>query len=221
MTLRVDIASTGDWGRASWILGTAPIRIRRAIDAAVLAEAQFFRRKVVEGFRTQAPGGKTFAPLKKTTLAIRRFRGFGGTKALIVRGDLRNSVKVVKRQTSLGAEAFVGVNRTVRGRDGQKIVNIAEVHEFGKLIVIPVTPAMRRFLMAAFSQELGSEGGGAGGLRLGIVIVKIPARPFIRPVAEKWFDGPQAAARFQGRVAAGLGFDFGGAGTISAAVRRG
>lgn len=206
MALAVQVQRVGDWNRAAVILRTAPIKIRLAMDRAVLQEAQFFRRKVIEGFRNQAPGGQRFKPLAETTLAIRRFTGFSGTKALIVRGDLRNSVKVVKRRTSLGAEAFIGVLRSARGRSGGPLINIAEVHEFGAgPIVIPVTPAMRKFLMAAFRQELGGSEGGAGGVARGIIIVRIPPRPFIQPVADAFFNGPDARLRFQARVAANMG----------------
>lgn len=203
----IRIQTTGDWQRAAMILRTSPARLRVAMDRAVLAEAHFFRRKVVEGFRTQAPGDRPFRPLSPTTLAIRRFRGFGGSKALIVRGDLRNSITVFHRMTALGAEAWVGIRRNARGRDGQKLVNIAEIHEFGsRPIVIPVTAAMRRFFFAAMNAAGNpGGGGGSGGFARGFLIVQIPARPFMRPVAEKWFDGPDAAARFQARVAANMG----------------
>jgi hypothetical protein len=230
----IRVHTTGDWVKASRILGAAPMKIRVALDRAVLQEAHFFRRKVVEGFREQAPGGKQFKPLSETTLAIRRFKGFGGTKALIVTGDLRNSISVIKKMTTFGAEAFVGVLRSARGKGGRKLINIAEVHEFGsRPIMIPVTPAMRKFLMAAFSASgLTGGGGGGGGFRRGIIIVKIPARPFIRPVIEKYFDGPKAAARFHARVAANLGGILGhfgparggpggGLGSIVAKVSRG
>lgn len=210
MTIRIDIARTGDWGRALSILQVGAARLRFAMDRAVLQEAQLFRRKVVEGFRTQSPGGRAFQPLSETTLAVRRFTGFTGTKALIVRGDLRNSISVIKRTTPLGAEAFVGVLRSARGRGGRRLVNIAEIHEFGtRPFAIEVTPAMRRFLMAAFRQELGPPSGGGGGLSRGIIIVRIPPRPFIQPVADAFFSGPVAAARFQARVAVNLGGIFG------------
>lgn len=202
--------------------------IRRALAVAVAQEAQFFRRKVVEGIREGAPGGQRFEPLKETTLAIRRFTGFQGTKALIVRGDLRSSIKVVNRTGVLGAESFIGVLRSAKSSDGKDLVNIAAVHEFGsRTFLIEVTPAMRRFLAAAFSQELGGLSGGRGGLTRGVIVVKIPPRPFLQPVADTFFSGPVAAARFQARVAAAMGFTFGGrggggggAGSLGAALRR-
>jgi hypothetical protein len=50
----------------------------------------------------------------------------------------------------------------------------------------------------------GSSGdsGAAGGT--GVLVFKIPARPFIKPVADNYFNGPDAAARFHGRVATQL-----------------
>ncbi len=174
------------------------------------------RKEIVKGFRTQAPGGKKFEPLKPTTLAMRRFKGFGGTKALTVRGDLRNSIKVVKRATALGAEAFVGVLRAAKSRDGKSLVNIAEIHEFGAgPYAIEMTPAMRKFLGMVFRQELGprQEGEGTGGT--GIIIIKIPARPFFQPVIDKDFTGPKSAARFQARVAVNLGGVMGVFGPVS------
>lgn len=204
----INIGLTGEWKTAARILGSAPVKIRIALDRSVLQEAQFFRTKVVEGFREQAPGGQPFRPLSPFTLAVRRFTGFKGTKALIVRGDLRNSVKVVKKQTALGAEAFVGVLKNAKGKRGQNLFNVARVHEFGsKTIVQYVTPKQRKFLMAAIRKEMGgegSEGGGGGGLKTGIIVSKIPPRPFIGPVVEKWFNNAEAIARFHSRAALNL-----------------
>lgn len=218
------ISLSGDWAQAGKILRKGPMKMRVAIDRAVMAEAQLFRKMVVEGFRTQSPGGKKFEPLKETTLAMRRFKGFRGTKALNVRGDLRNSIKVVKDQTPNGVEAFVGVLKSARSKDGKSLINIAEVMEFGsRPILINVTPAMRRFLAMVFRKELPGFGttGDGGGLSRGIIIVKIPARPFIRPVADAAFKGPKAAARYKSRVITNFGSLMGTArnASISAAVR--
>ncbi|MCG8668634.1 MAG: hypothetical protein MI867_04410, partial [Pseudomonadales bacterium] len=132
------------WTRALRILGISRARIDKAIDKTVAQEARFFQRKIKEGLRRQAPGGQRFKPLSPLTLAVRRFQGFGGSKALIVRGDLRNSIKVRKERPG---RYFVGVLKSARGRQGQKLVNVAAVHEFGHgPIVIQVTAAMRGFL---------------------------------------------------------------------------
>ena len=80
------IVRVGDWALASRILTGAAPRVRRAMDRAVLQEAHFLRGKIVEGIVAQAPAGQTFRPLAPTTLAVRRFKRFRGTKALLNRG---------------------------------------------------------------------------------------------------------------------------------------
>lgn len=136
MTIRL----TGDWNKAETLLATAEARLQRASDKALMREANYLRREIVLGIRSQAPGGKRFKPLAEATLRARRARGFTGTKALIVTGDLRNSIKVTK----LGKIVFVGILRTVRGRGGQELVNIGAVHEFGSRDGrIPARPFLR------------------------------------------------------------------------------
>lgn len=202
------ITTTGDWKEAARLLDHAGERLQGALDKAVLQEAQFFRTKIVEGIREQAPGGKPFLPLAPTTLAIRRFRGFKGSKALLVHGDLRNSIVVVKETEGV----FVGVLRTAKGREGQSLVNVAAVHEFGsRPIVVRLTPKARRFLHAAF-REAGLDRPG-GGTSTGIAVIRVPARPFFGPVLEKHgADAGAVSRRFLGRVARLLGGDFGSIG---------
>jgi phage gpG-like protein len=211
---------TGDWYVARRILANAPRRVRAAIDQAVLQEAHFMRGKIVEGLRDQEPGGRPFRPLADSTLKVRAFKRFRGTKALIVRGDLRNSITVQREREG----AFVGVLRTARGRGGQPLANIAELNEFGsRPIVIRITPKMRRFLAAALGGGGTGTGGGGGGGAPGIIVVQIPARPFIRPVQDKYFgDRAEVRQRFLGRIATILGGDFGGPGSSSegAAIAR-
>lgn len=141
------LSKTGAWVAARRILATAPKRLRDAQDKAVMQEAQFFRTKIVEGLRSGSPGGQAFQPLAPTTLAIRRLRGAKGTKPLIVHGDLRNSIAVVKE----GDGVFVGVLRSAKSSGGGALVNIAAVHEFGsRPIVLKITPKVRALLHAAF-----------------------------------------------------------------------
>lgn len=199
----------GDWLLAQRILTGASARVKRAIDQAVLQEAHFLRAKIVAGIVSQAPGGKAFKPLAASTLAIRKFKRFSGTKALLNRGDLRNSISVKKESHG----AFVGVLRTARGRQGQPLANVAELNEWGsKPIVITITPKMRRFLAAALSQG-GGGGGGSDTGGIGVVVVQIPARPFIRPVVDRYYGNQrEVAGRFLQRVGRALRGDFGGPG---------
>ena len=96
----------GEPAGEDWPLDLIPTRSSRArpatrpsIDKAMLQEGQFLRTKIVEGIREQAPGGRAFAPLAPTSSALRRFRGFGGTKALIAGGDLGTASRSPGRAT--------------------------------------------------------------------------------------------------------------------------
>jgi hypothetical protein len=146
-------------------------------------EAQRLRSDIVRGITAQAPGGKEFKPPSPLTLAARRLKRRGGSKALIVRGDLRNGITAVIR----GAQAFIGVPRKARDKSGRPLVDVAQVQEFGAgPIVIPVTPAMRRYLRALYREAglSGSRGRGRG--RRGVVVISIPPRPFLRPAFDQF-----------------------------------
>jgi len=200
------VTRIGDWTRVGQLLARAPERVQQAIDKAMLQEGQFLRTQIVEGIREQAPGGRAFAPLAPTTLAIRKFRGFGGTKALLVRGDLRNSITVTRD----GDKVLVGVLRTARNRAGQPLVDIAAMNEHGsRPIVTKLTPKARAFLHAAF-RKAGLDAPGAGQPSTGIAVVQIPPRPFLAPVFEKYARPEDVSRRFLERIAANLGGDFGG-----------
>ena len=193
----MSVRKTGNWALARKLLASGPAKLKVATGMALRQEAQHLRKEIVQGITKQAPGGEQMKPPSDLTLAARRMRGFGGTKSLMVRGDLRNAISAIVR----GDEAFVGVPRKARGKDGKSMVDVAQVQEFGSdPIVIPMTPAMRRFLFALL-REAGQEPSGGSGK--GVVVVKVPARPFLRPAFKVWAKGVQA--RFLGRVAGLLG----------------
>lgn len=184
---------TGDWALARRLLAAGPAKLKAAVGTALRQEAQLLRKEIVQGITQQAPGGEPLKPLSPLTLAARALEGRGGTKALLVRGDLRNAIAAIIQ----GDEAFVGVPRKARGQDGKSLVDVAQVHEFGAgPIVIPMTPAMRRYLFALLRKAGVDKTGGSG---RGVVVVTIPARPFLRPAFEQWRKGVQG--RFLGRVA--------------------
>ena len=217
---------TGDWSKARGILRDSA-ELKKAIDYAVVQEAHHAQREVIKGITAQAPGGKPFEPLAEITLALRKLRRFKGTKALLVTGGLRGSITV--KRTGPG-RVFLGVLRGARSKDGKDLVNIARVHEHGAVIVIRVTPKMRHFLMAQLGQsKLGQKesggrdkGGrfkkwkfkssGQGQIARGVIVIKIPARPYISPVIDKIASDPRALQkRFAERVAKKLRLRLGSA----------
>jgi phage gpG-like protein len=191
------VSRTGDWARARRLLTAAPQRLQAAISTAVRQEAHALRNEIVQGLTRQAPGGEPLKPPSPLTIAARELEGFGGTKALIVRGDLRNSITVFVQ----GDEAFIGVSRSARSKDGASMVDLAKLHEFGgPPVIIPMTPKMRRFLFALLRQAGKEPTGGSG---RGVIVVQVPARPFLRPAFDKFREG--ASRRFLERVARELG----------------
>jgi phage gpG-like protein len=191
------VSRTGDWARARRLLTAAPQRLQAAIGTAVRQEAHALRNKIVQGLTSQAPGGELLKPPSPLTIAARQLEGFGGTKALIVRGDLRNSITVFVH----GDEAFIGVSRSARSKDGASMVDLAKLHEFGgPPVIIPMTPKMRRFLFALLRQAGKEPTGGSG---RGVIVVQVPARPFLRHAFDKFREG--ASKRFLERVAKELG----------------
>jgi phage gpG-like protein len=193
----VAVTRTGEWARARAVLERGGQRLGEAITLALRREAHALRNEIVQGLTRQAPGGDPLRQPAELTLAARALRRFGGSKALLVRGDLRNSIGVVSERD----EAFIGVMRSRRGPDEKSLVDIARVQEFGSdPVVIPITPAMRRFL-AVLMKRAGRErreGSGAG-----VVVVQVPARPFLRPAFAKFRAG--AERRFLLRVADAVG----------------
>lgn len=191
------VSRTGDWARARRLLTAAPQRLQAALSTAVRQEAHALRNEIVQGLTRQAPGGEPLKPPSPLTIAARELEGFGGTKALIVRGDLRNSITVFVQ----GDEAFIGVSRSARSKDGASMVDMAKFHEFGgPPVIIPMTPKMRRFLFALLRQAGKEPTGGSG---RGVIVVQVPARPFLRPAFDKFREG--ASRRFLERVARELG----------------
>jgi hypothetical protein len=192
------IGRTGDWAIARRLLTAGPQRLRAAIGTAIQQEAHKLRGEIVQGLTQQAPGGEPLKPPSPLTIASRQLEGFSGQKALIVRGDLRNAISVV----ASGDEAFIGVPRTAKTKDGDALVDVAKVQEFGgPPVVIPITPKMRKFLFALLRRSGKEPTGGSG---RGVVVVQVPARPFLRPAFEKFRHG--AGRRFLERVAEQLGF---------------
>lgn len=188
---------TGDWARARRLITGGAERLQDAVRVALRQEAHVLRNQIVQGLTNQAPGGEPLRPPAPLTLAARELQGFGGTKALLVRGDLRNSIAVIVDDD----DVFIGIRRSARSSEGERLVNLAELHELGgPPTIIPITPKMRRFLFALLRQAGQAPTGGSG---RGVVVVQVPPRPFLRPAFQAYRVG--AGRRFLDRVAHQLG----------------
>lgn len=162
---------TGDWQQARAAVNAMAARYQRASARALKGEAQLFRRRVVEAFNSRGKSnGQAWVPNKPSTV-----RKKGSSKPLIDSGQLRNSIEVIDGP----AGVFVGVSSKVQRKGGGPLVNIAEVHEYGKVV----------------AQARGG----------GIVLIKIPERSFLRATAKAHFAPKDVAERMVARTAAGMG----------------
>ncbi len=212
VNLRTSFDLIGDWEKA--LKATKALHLDKAIEKAVRQEAAMAERITKENLtRGGNPAGSPFASLSPWTIAARRLSKprVKGTKPLMARGDLRASITHVIEGQGRTTNGFVGVLKQTtraaggagggtRAVGGQKMVNIAAVHEFGKTIVIRITPKMRRFLaVLAKAAKLPPRPKKAKGGGKRFLVIHIKARPFIRPAFAVW--SRDAPARFAKRVA--------------------
>jgi hypothetical protein len=191
------ISRTGDWARARELLSNTSGRLKDAVERAMKQEAHALRNEVVSGLTAQAPGGEPIRPPAPLTLAARQLEGFGGTKSLLVRGDLRNAISVIAD----GEEVFIGVLRSAKSSTGESLADIAQIQEFGgPPVIIPITPKMRRYLAVLFKRAGSPRRPGSG---RGVVVTQVPTRPFLRPALARFQQG--AGRRLLERVARSLG----------------
>lgn len=145
-----------------------PKRVESAIRIAVAKEAQWLRKKMVEGLKSGAPAGQQLAPNAPSTRLLK-----GSSKPLIKSATMLNSIAVIRK----GKGVFIGIKRKTR-----KGVNLAILHEKGAVIRQTVTSRQRRFLMMLSQRMFGRMFAPRVGAQIQI---RIPARPFITPVMEK------------------------------------
>lgn len=179
----MSVSRTGNWVMAKKILASAPADVQTAIKQAVYQEGHHFERLVKKAIGRGPPpplaGGK-----RKGSGP-----GKGGSKPLNASGEMKGSVTVLPTTPAL--EVFIGIPRaSARG------VRLAEIHEFGKTIVMDMTPKMRKFFFGVLFK--GEQRKGGGGTGKGFIVIHIPARPFIRPAFAEGAVGSQE--RFEARL---------------------
>jgi hypothetical protein len=130
----------GDWDRARALLTNGfDRRLTLAIRQATIKNALLLVREIKRGIRSQAPGGKQFAPLAQVTIERK-----GSSKALINTGFLLNAIT----QKIMSDGAFVGLLRASVHKGGESVANIGAIMEYGctinqpngGVIVIPPRP---------------------------------------------------------------------------------
>lgn len=194
--MSLTVKKIGDWAKATRQIDLVRQRLHPELVKAVIQEAYWFHNKMKEGIRTGAPAGKKFKPLSPLTLLIRRATGRGGGgKILVQSGTLSQSIVVVQS----GNTVFVGVRR-----GAAQGANIAEIHEGGRAFSQTLTDKARRFIFAMLRKAGATPPPGKGG-RAVTVLIRIPARPFISPVIEKWGKPAAVSGRVARRVAKALG----------------
>ncbi|HQN02224.1 MAG TPA: hypothetical protein PLL36_14180, partial [Candidatus Hydrogenedentes bacterium] len=119
-----------------------------ALRAATVKNALLLVREIQRGIKSQAPGSVPFAKLAESTIDQK-----GSSKALIDTGFLVNAIT----QKIMADKAFVGLLRGTVNAQGEDMVNIGAVMEYGATIQHPS----------------------------GATII-IPARPFLHPVMEQY-----------------------------------
>ena len=143
------VRRTGDWAKAKAVLGhSLGPRMAAALRAATAKNAMLLVREIQRGIKSQAPGGVPFAKLAESTIDRK-----GSSKALIDTGFLVNAIT----QKIMADKAFVGLLRGTINPQGEDVVNIGAVMEYGATIHHPN----------------------------GATII-IPARPFLHPVMEQY-----------------------------------
>ena len=136
----MEISRFGDWEKARRLLTNGfNQRLATAIRKATVKNALLLVREIKRGIRSQAPGGKQFAPLAEVTIKRK-----GSSKALIDTGFLVSSIT----QKIMSDGAFVGLLRTSVSKNGESVANIGAILEYGAtinhpsgaVIVIPPRP---------------------------------------------------------------------------------
>jgi len=169
------IKLTGAWSK--WLASLDPAKFKQRLEVnvrkATLLNALLVKREIRKRIK-----GNEFAPNSPLTLAIKA----PGTKPLVHESDLFQSIT---HELLDSFNAYVGVNRKAKGKDGADLVNIGIVLHEGATLV--VTPAMRAAVFAKarrnakgakYLDEISQSGQPAA------QVWRIPPRPFIRVVME-------------------------------------
>lgn len=129
---------TGEWEKALMVVKKLEKIIRKGINKGTITNAHLIEARAVKHIQNQDLRWKKLDPAYKRWKEKNRL----STDKLIATGTLMNSITVQVLKD--GQEAFVGVLRKARGKNGEQLANIAAVHEFGSVRrKIPARPLFK------------------------------------------------------------------------------
>lgn len=191
----------GDWVQAKKILDAAPEDLKQARSKALLQEGLYLLKQLQQNFKKVAP------PNAQSTIDNK-----GSSTPLVNNRDLYNSMALFPEKPK--DEVFIGIPAAAKARGsaggrnskgqftshvkGAEIVRLIDIHENGKIVVQQMTDKQRKFLHAKLGKSGATGGGGTG-----VIVIHIPARPFVKPTFEQ--NPPEKIAeRFLARLISNL-----------------
>lgn len=173
--MRFSSSKSRGWGKLQRRLLDGPTSFRRRIIITLHKAAKMAEAELRNGLRSGSPGGERFQRLSPLTIAMNQ----GRRKPLMDSGTLFNSISSTVDEREF--EAFIGVKRTAKASNGQDLVDIAAVHEFGsRPFAVRVTPQIRS-LFIALSKQTDGRISPISPSKSVIFHPGIPKRPFIAP----------------------------------------
>ena len=158
----IGVKLVGDWKMAKRVLETAPAAFDRALKATIGAEAE----RIAGGIRKKIYSNIK-PPNQPSTITLK-----GSSKTLVASGGMAQSVQLVWKGKF---QVFIGIPAQAK----KGVARLADINEHGRVIVQHMTDKQRKFLHAKFPSY-------SGGTGTGIVVIHVPARPFIKPVFEEY-----------------------------------
>jgi hypothetical protein len=118
-----DIKKTGDWDGFAKMLAEAGSKFKANIKKATHNSGRLIQAKVKDRINANQ-----VAPPTSPEFTAWKSRHSFYTDTLRMTGDLEAAIKYENKNWN---EGFVGVNRNATGKDGQRLVSIAQVMEYG------------------------------------------------------------------------------------------
>jgi len=129
----------GDWGKVLARLATLNALMEKNLQRATKRNAIFMRDKIKETIRV---GREEWPELKEATIKRK-----GSSRILVDQADLMNCITALEAGKFI---YFIGVPRAVRHSNGEELVNIGAIHEFGSSD--GKTPR-RSFIQSTFNEQ--------------------------------------------------------------------